>query len=206
MFSSTMLVQSEKADDLKTGLILLRSNIQHLGPITVITDSGTGFVSLANEDKQLKVLDITITTRDDFNKNFNAIVDHACQELEVEIRKLDPEAGTITQAQLSQAVLQLNSKLRRKSSLAAYEIHAARNLHSGDNLTINDTQLHQDQLQGRQQSTTNIALLVKIPQVGDTVTPLSSQPKHVARNMYPRLSNGSKNPPSSIKPTTKAYE
>ena len=139
MFSSTMLVQSEKADDLKTGLILLRSNIQHLGPITVITDSGTGFVSLANEDKQLKVLDITITTRDDFNKNFNAIVDHACQELEAEIRKLDPEAGTITQAQLSQAVLQLNSKLRRKSSLAAYEIHAARNLHSGDNLTINNT-------------------------------------------------------------------
>ena len=81
MFSSTMLVQSEKADDLKTGLILLRSNIQHLGPITVITDSGTGFVSLANEDKQLKVLDITITARDDFNKNFNAIVDHAYQEL-----------------------------------------------------------------------------------------------------------------------------
>ena len=64
MFSSTMLVQSEKADDLKTGLILLRSNIRHPGPITVTTDSGTGFVSKANRDKQLKELYIMITTRD----------------------------------------------------------------------------------------------------------------------------------------------
>ena len=126
-----MLVQSEKAEDLKAGLIVLTSNIWHPGPIIVTTDSSAGFVSLAKGDKQLEELGITIETRDEFNKNYNTVVDHACQELEEELRKLAPEAGTISQAQLSQAVLQLNAKLQRKGSLAAYKIHAARQLHSG---------------------------------------------------------------------------
>ena len=95
-------------------------------------------MSLAKGDRQLEELGISIVTRDEFNKNFNAVVDHACQELEAELRKLAPEAGTISQAQLSQAVLQLNAKLRRNGSLAAYEIHAARSLHTGDNININN--------------------------------------------------------------------
>ena len=76
-----MLIQSEKAEDLRAGLIILTSNIRHPGPITVTTDSGTGFVSLAKGDRQLEELGITIVTRDEFNKNYNAVVDHACQEL-----------------------------------------------------------------------------------------------------------------------------
>ncbi len=82
-----MLIPSEKADDLKAGVILLTSNIRHPGPISVSTDSASGFASLSKGDKQLQDLNITITTRDEFNKNFNAVVDHACQELEAEIRK-----------------------------------------------------------------------------------------------------------------------
>ena len=42
------------------------------------TDSAVGFASLARGDRQLKDLDITLQTRDEFNKNYNAIVDHAC--------------------------------------------------------------------------------------------------------------------------------
>ena len=134
-----MLVPSEKADDLRAGVILLTNTMRHPGPIRVSTDSASGFSSLAKGDKQLDELNITITTRDEFNKNYNAIVDHACQELEGEIRKLCPEGGQITQAQLSTAVLRLNSKLRRNGSLSAYEIHSARKLHTGENIDIKDS-------------------------------------------------------------------
>ena len=97
-FSSAMLIPSERAEDLKTGLIILTSNVRHPGPITVTTDSTLGFAVLARGDKQLSELEITVTTRDEFNKNYNAVVDHACQELEGEIRKVAPEGGMITQA------------------------------------------------------------------------------------------------------------
>ena len=96
-----MLLNSEKAHDLKARIIILTNNIRHPGPITVTTDSGVGFASLARGDKHMEDLGITIETRDEFNKNYNAVVNHACQELEAEIRKLAPEAGTIIQAQLS---------------------------------------------------------------------------------------------------------
>ena len=100
------------------------------------TDVGSGFASLEKGDKQLEDLDITLVTKDEFNKNYNAVVDRQCQELEGELRKLAPESAAISQAQLSKAVLQLNAKLRRKGSLAAYEIHAARSLHTGANIEI----------------------------------------------------------------------
>ena len=132
------------------------------------TDSSVGFASLAKGDKQLTDLYITMQTRDEFNKNYNAIVDHACQELEAEIRKLAPEAGPITQAQLAQAVLQLNSKLRRGGSLAAYEIHSSRQLHSGENIKLSDSKLWQLQLKGRETSQSSTP--VSVPHVGDTVT------------------------------------
>ena len=179
-----MLVPSEKADDLKAGVILLTSNVRHPGPIMISTDSASGFASLSKGDKQLEDLNITISTRDEFNKNYNAVVDHACQELEGEIRKLAPEGGQITQAQLSTATLRLNAKLRRKGSLSAYKIHSARSLHSGENINIKDSKLRQTQLQTRELSQPSNVTPVTVPQIGDTITPLSTQPKHSVRNMY----------------------
>ena len=55
-FSSAMLIDSEKADDLKAGLIILKNNIRHPGPIIVTTDLVTGFVLLARVDKQMEDL------------------------------------------------------------------------------------------------------------------------------------------------------
>ena len=81
-----MLIPSKKADNLKSGIILLTRNIRHPSPITVSTNSAAGFVLLSKGDKQLKDLNITITTRNKFNKNLNALVDHACQELEGDMR------------------------------------------------------------------------------------------------------------------------
>lgn len=75
-----------------------------------------------------------VNTRDEFNKNYNAVVDHACQEIEAEIRKLAPEGSLSLQPLQS-----LNAKLRRSRTLSAYKIHAARILHTGDNIRINNS-------------------------------------------------------------------
>ena len=59
-FSSAMLIGSEKAEDLRAGLIILTNTVRHPGPITVTTDSAVGFASLARGDKQLTDLNITV--------------------------------------------------------------------------------------------------------------------------------------------------
>merc|ERR1711873_24203 len=133
---------------------------RHPGPITVSTDGASGFVSLEKGDKQLEELDITLVTKDEFNVNFNAVVDRQCQELEAELRKLAPESAAVTQAQLSKAVLQLNAKLRRKGSLAAYEIHAARSLHTGTNIKLQDNILRKAQLESRKERQPDLATKV----------------------------------------------
>lgn len=59
-FSSAMIIGSEKAEDLKAGLIILTNNVRHPGPIAVTTHSAVGFASLEKGDKHLADLDITI--------------------------------------------------------------------------------------------------------------------------------------------------
>ena len=50
--------------------------------------------------------------RDKLNKNYNAMVKKACQELENKLRKIASEGGKITQAQLMAAILSLKTKLQ----------------------------------------------------------------------------------------------
>ena len=79
---STVLIKSEKLKDLKEGLIKLMTPIQHPRPITIVTDWAPGFISASKNDRQLKDLHITILLKDQLNKNFNAVVDRACQDIE----------------------------------------------------------------------------------------------------------------------------
>ena len=81
MVSSTIL-KSEKAVDLKSGIMNLTTPIRHLGPISVVTDYAPGFISLAKDNKDLKELHIQIVLKDQLNKNYNAVVDRACQDIE----------------------------------------------------------------------------------------------------------------------------
>ena len=90
------LIQSEKAQDLKMGIINLTTSIRHPGPITIVTDSAPGLLSLAKSDKDLRDLHISIVIKDHLNKNYNAVVNRACQDVESEIRKLAPEGKKIS--------------------------------------------------------------------------------------------------------------
>ena len=106
-----VIIPSERAQDLKSGIINLTTSVRHPGPITVVTDSAPGFISLAKGDKDLRDLHVTLTLKDHLNESYNAVVDQACQDMEQEIRKLAPEGKKISPFLLAKATISVNTIL-----------------------------------------------------------------------------------------------
>ena len=183
-----MLIPTEQAEDLKHGLILLTEGIRHPDWITIVVDNATGFQSLMKtNDKDLTELQIRLVLTDKFNKNANAVIDRGCQELEEELRKLSPEGCTISQVTVSRAISAINRKLRQGGNISAYEIHTARDLNSGSNLTLNDDSLRKNQLTKRETQnklTAPKAHKTEEIKIGDVVSPISKQDKHRARDIF----------------------
>ena len=75
-----------------------------------------GFRTLCKVEKQIWDLRIILNTHDISKWNYSGLVNHACKKPESEIHKLAPEGGTITQDQLIQATILLNSLIRRKGT------------------------------------------------------------------------------------------
>ena len=69
-----LIITSEKAEDLKQGLIRLTTAMRRSGKISVIVDNAKGFVSLI-ADKDLIQLKMIIQKTEEFNKNANAVID-----------------------------------------------------------------------------------------------------------------------------------
>ena len=182
-FQAAKLIKSEKACDLKDGILVLTGALRRPGRIVVKTDNAKGFESLHKNDPDLKDLDIELVLADVFNKNSNAVVDKGCQELEEELRKLSPEGLPISQATLSKAVLQVNQKLRRGGTLTSYEIHTARDAQSGANLRLDDEVLRDHQLDRRQSGRTTVQPAQEV-KVGDLVAVKAPQDKHKARSTF----------------------
>ena len=102
------------------------SSMRRPDQIYVACDNAPGFKSLLlKSDLDLEKLKIKLIKTDELNKNANAVIDKGCQELEEELKRLDPEGGKISQATLTLAVLHLNRKLRRRGNISAFEIHTA---------------------------------------------------------------------------------
>ena len=178
------LAVSEKAGDLKQSLISLTTPVRHPGPITVSTDNATRFRSLEKTNNtELAKLQISLRTADEFNKNYTAVVDRACQEIETELRKLQPEGGQVTNTDLALATLAMNNKLRRAEKIAAYEIHTARRLKTGQNLSLQDHKLRNSQIVAHCHMDQS-SVQYSVPKPGDTITSILQQPKHNARDMY----------------------
>ena len=88
----------------------------------------------------------------------------------------------MTNALLARSVISANARLRRKEGISAYELHTARSQDTGSNLQLDDMKLFEQQQTARQSASTSDK-----PQeikVGDTVTPISGQPKHHARDIF----------------------
>ena len=184
-FQNATLIESEKSEDLKHGLILLLSSMRRPDSITVTVDNAPGFSSLiTKKDKDLEKLKIILMPTDEFNKNANAVIDKGCQELEEELTKLVPGGSKITQPILAQAILQLNQKIRRKGTISSFEIHTARDLHTGENLNLDDKLLRHNQLQARKDQNSKTEKFAEDVHVGDTVIVRNKRDKHKARDMF----------------------
>ena len=182
-FQDAMFIDSEKAIDLKEGLVSLSSTMRRPGKICISVDNSPGFKTLlSNTDEDLKKLDIVIVKTDELNKNANAVVDRQCQELEKEIKKLEPEGAKISLSTLKLALLNLNSKLRRKGNISSFEINFARDKNTGENLKIEDKAFRGDQLEKRK-DTREIKPADPI-HIGDTVKVKKRNDKHKASEIF----------------------
>ena len=72
------------------------------------------------------------------NQNSNCSVDKSMQELEGELKRLDPEGGKLTSGTLSRAVTNLNDRIRGHG-LSASQLHFSRDHITGKNLTLRDS-------------------------------------------------------------------
>ena len=88
------------------------------------------FLALSKgSNKQLQELQITIVICDEINRNFNG--------------------GTISRSQLTRETVWLKSVIKRKGKLTVCKIHTAIGYSIGDNITLDDSHLHNNQLRNR---------------------------------------------------------
>ena len=173
----------EKAIDLKEGLISLSSTMRRPGKIFISVDNSPGFKTLlTNADNDLKKLDIVIVRTDELNKNSNAVVDKQCQEFENEIKKLEPGGAKLSLSTLKLAIMNLNSKLRRKGNICSFEINFARDKNTGENLHIDDKLLWGNQLEKRKE--TREIKPIHSKDIGGTVRVKNKSDKHKANDIF----------------------
>ena len=150
--------------------------------IQISVDNSPGFKSLlSNADIDLEKLQIELIKTDEINKNSNAVIDKGCQELEEELKRLEPEGNKINSATLKLAILNLNEKPRRRVNISAFELNTSRDQNTGENMNLSDETMRDDQLRKRKDKTApnDEAILV-----GDTVTIKNKSDKHKAKEMF----------------------
>ena len=118
-----------------------------------------------------------------FNENYTAVVYKACQEIKAQLCKLSPVGGRISDTDLAQAILSTNIKLHLKEGVAAYKMHPARKIETGQNIHLDDSKLRQSQISARRHNSQQ-HVSHQSPKPGDTIINLSPQHKHAARDIY----------------------
>lgn len=151
-FTATTFLDSESAQNLKEGLLVLLAQLQCLQgqPIEVRTDSAPGLQALAN-DAELNHHHVTIVFGRIKNANKNPVAEHAIQELGTECIKLNPEGGKMSKASLAIATATMNQRIRF-AGLSAAEIWTQRDQITGDQLAFADQTLIMSQQSNRLQN------------------------------------------------------
>ena len=143
------LVPSDDADTLRN--IICRSvAIFRASPQTVVlvrSDNASGFKALLN-DYTLSQLNIIMDYGRRHNKNKNPVVDKVIRELISELLRLNPAGGQTNTIELSQAVSQLNARIRGRG-LSSWEVVTQRDAATGAALDLNDELLSQMQKDSR---------------------------------------------------------
>ena len=184
---------SETAEDLATAIIQATTPIRQSTSLLLRVDKAPGLVKLANASQSLlSDVGITLELAQDENKNSNCVVDKSINELEAELRKLSPSGAKLNSANLAQALMSLNSKVRNRGFTAA-EIHFARDSHDHVNLHLNDNDLMEKQKSLRLQNhaylsksrapKTNMRASLKL-KTGDIVFSKHDGSKHASKDPY----------------------
>ena len=151
-YTTACFADSEKADDLATAIIQAVTPVRSASTLIVRVDKAPGLVKLANSSHSLlNEVGIQLVLADDGNKNSNCCVDKAINELEQELKKLSPNGGKLNAADLAQATMTLNNKIRKRG-LTASEIHFSRDSHDHSNLRLDDKKLRNEQMSLRFQN------------------------------------------------------
>ena len=145
-FTQTKFIDSEKKEDLRSGLASLINPIKSNTVTTIRVDPHLSFKAL--KDKLLKQINITLEIGHEKNPNKNAVAEKAIQELEEEIKNcfLTIELDEFT---LARATASLNSRIRF-SGKSSKELFTQRDQFTGENLLIDNEELSSKQFERRQ--------------------------------------------------------
>ena len=137
-YTTGSILKDETHLELKAGLqdttVLLRGSA-----CTIRIDNAPGFQKLKN-DTDLVNQNITLDFGRIKNRNKTAVADKCIQELEDELRKLDPQCSPINSHILQRALTSINKHVRNRG-LSSRELIFQRDQYTGDQLDINDHDL-----------------------------------------------------------------
>ena len=192
-YTTACFVESEKADDLAVALIQAVTPIRSNKTLNVRVDKAPGLVKLASSSHTLlDEVGIKLVLADDGNKNSNCCIDKVIKELEDELKKISPDGDKLSTADLAQATMCLNSKIRKRG-LTASEIHFSRDSHDSSNLILDDQTLQetQEKLRYRNHQYLNVSRapggklpVIPEPDQGDIVFLKNGETKHTARDPF----------------------
>lgn len=140
-YTDATIVRNEQAETLRDGLVLLLSRLKSLiGSTSIIrTDPATALQTLHN-DGSLQKFNLRIELGEAKNPNKNPIAESAVKELHAELVRLQPRGGKITDTTLAQAVSGMNNIIRQ-NKLSSREAWTKRDMHTGEELNVNDREM-----------------------------------------------------------------
>ena len=151
-FTLTTLIEDERSDGLRDGLLFLCSEVRCLGDggTSIRVDSAPGLVSLVN-DPMLEKHGITLEVGNVKNVNKNPVAERAIQELGLECLHIYPEGGPLSKVTLALATARMNSRIRQVG-LSARELWTQRDQLTCEQLPIQDQKIILQQHTARAQN------------------------------------------------------
>ena len=118
-YTRTSLIESEKREHLRDGLLILSVGLRSLCDhgVTIRVDPVPGFSAL-HKDKDLLSHSIKLELGHAKNPNKNPVAERAVEELGLELLNISPEGGPISRVTLALATANLNSRIRRYVSVS----------------------------------------------------------------------------------------
>ena len=152
-FTFTTFISDQTAESLKQSLIsLILDFVPEAGSIVQV-DCATAWATLekesANDNSDLKKLNIKIDLGRHHNKNKNPVSDNACKEFHKELLRLKPEGSALTEIERAMVTSNMNKRIR-KSGLSSKEICFKRDLITNNDKPIDDKIVAGDIIEARE--------------------------------------------------------